>query len=51
MDHKLVGIKHNLFGAFLDLESNLDAALITPFPAKLKIVDRDSIVCWFDTDG
>jgi hypothetical protein len=49
MNHKLIRIEHDLFGALFDLESNFDTALIAPFPAELKIVDRDGVVCWLDT--
>jgi hypothetical protein len=48
MDHELIRVEYNLFGALFDLESNLDAPLIAPFPTKLKIVDGDCIVRWFD---
>jgi len=51
VDRELVCIKHNLLSTLFNLEGNLDMALIAPFPTKLKIVDRDGVVCWFDAEG
>lgn len=44
MNFELIGVEHNLFGRLLELERDLDTALVGPISQELQVVDRQVVV-------
>jgi hypothetical protein len=49
VNYELISIQHNLFPAFLDIQSNLHISLVSPIISQFKIIKRERVVGWLDS--